>query len=197
MSGEPLSAYNTARAHAGQAVRVCSAARGAVAASIVFAASPATRGRPTVRRLECVRRRLVSIEPAARDQRCCRGHTLVVKGTCVGNSIVDRSLTITGVRNKPFGSPTLDGNGFSGTVLTVERRCCAHRQRPHDRQRHEHDRSRVRDCGRNRQQSTLTLVGSTLTGNVQGIFNFVGSFTLLRSTVTANTATASSRRAEP
>jgi len=41
--------------------------------------------------------------------------TLVVKGTCVGNSTIDRNLTITGVGNNRFGMPTLDGSGFGDT----------------------------------------------------------------------------------
>ena len=46
------------------------------------------------------------------------GDTLIVKGTCVGSSTLDRSLTIKGVANKPFGPATLDGGGI-GRVLTV------------------------------------------------------------------------------
>jgi hypothetical protein len=47
------------------------------------------------------------------------GDTLEVKGTCVGNTSVDKSLTLKGVTNKAFpGTPTLDGGG-AGTVLHI------------------------------------------------------------------------------
>jgi hypothetical protein len=42
------------------------------------------------------------------------GSTLMVRGTCVGDTVVDKSLTITGKRNA-----VLDG-GAVGTVLTVD-----------------------------------------------------------------------------
>lgn len=47
------------------------------------------------------------------------GDTLVVKGTCIGSSTVDRDLTIKGVSNQPFGPATLDGDDL-GRVLLVE-----------------------------------------------------------------------------
>jgi hypothetical protein len=47
------------------------------------------------------------------------GDTLEVKGTCVGNTSVDRNVTLNGVTNNAFpGTPTLDGGG-AGTVLHV------------------------------------------------------------------------------
>jgi hypothetical protein len=47
------------------------------------------------------------------------GDTLEVKGTCVGNTLVDRNVTLKGVTNKAFpGTPTLDGGG-TGTVLHI------------------------------------------------------------------------------
>jgi nitrous oxidase accessory protein NosD len=47
------------------------------------------------------------------------GDTLEVKGTCIGNTSVARSVTLKGVTNKAFpGTPTLDGGG-AGTVLHV------------------------------------------------------------------------------
>jgi hypothetical protein len=49
------------------------------------------------------------------------GDTLVVKGTCFGASTIDRELTLKGVYNPAFGVPTLDGSGFSGSVLVVSR----------------------------------------------------------------------------
>ena len=49
------------------------------------------------------------------------GDTLVVKGTCFGASTLDRELTLKGVSNPAFGVPTLDGSGFSGSVLVVSR----------------------------------------------------------------------------
>src|SRR5215211_8468061 len=47
------------------------------------------------------------------------GDTLEVKGNCVGNTSVDRDVTLKGVTNKAFpGTPTLDGNN-QGRVLTI------------------------------------------------------------------------------
>jgi hypothetical protein len=46
------------------------------------------------------------------------GDTLVVKGTCVGTSTIAKDLMLKGVRNRPFGVATLDGDGL-GSVLTV------------------------------------------------------------------------------
>ncbi len=47
------------------------------------------------------------------------GDTLEVKGTCVGNTSVGKTVTLKGVTNKTFpGTPTLDGGG-AGTVLHI------------------------------------------------------------------------------
>jgi hypothetical protein len=47
------------------------------------------------------------------------GDTLEVKGNCVGNTSVDKNITLKGITNKPFpGPPTLDG-GMTGTVLQI------------------------------------------------------------------------------
>ena len=47
------------------------------------------------------------------------GDTLEVKGSCVGNTSVDKDITLKGITNKPFpGTPTLDGGG-TGTVLHI------------------------------------------------------------------------------
>jgi parallel beta-helix repeat protein len=46
------------------------------------------------------------------------GDTLVVKGTCFGNSVIHKALTLRGVSNKRFGEATLDGSG-AATVLAV------------------------------------------------------------------------------
>lgn len=47
------------------------------------------------------------------------GDTLEVKGNCVGNTSVDKDITLEGVTNKAFpGTPTLDGGG-TGTVLHI------------------------------------------------------------------------------
>jgi Periplasmic copper-binding protein (NosD) len=47
------------------------------------------------------------------------GDTLVVKGTCLGNSVIGKNLTLRGVNTKPFGVATLDGGDFSGSVLGI------------------------------------------------------------------------------
>jgi hypothetical protein len=47
------------------------------------------------------------------------GDTLEVKGNCVGNTSVDKNITLKGITNKAFpGTPTLDG-GAIGTVLHI------------------------------------------------------------------------------
>lgn len=47
------------------------------------------------------------------------GNTLEVKGNCVGNTSVDKNITLKGITNTPFpGPPTLDGGG-TGTVLHI------------------------------------------------------------------------------
>ena len=47
------------------------------------------------------------------------GDTLEVKGTCVGNTTVDRNVTLSGITNNAFpGVPTLDGF-HTGRVLTI------------------------------------------------------------------------------
>lgn len=47
------------------------------------------------------------------------GDTLEVKGTCVGNTSIDKNITLKGITNKPFpGPPALDGGG-TGTVLHI------------------------------------------------------------------------------
>jgi hypothetical protein len=48
------------------------------------------------------------------------GDTLEVKGNCVGNTSIDRDITLSGVTSKAFpGEPTLDGNR-QGRVLTID-----------------------------------------------------------------------------
>ena len=47
------------------------------------------------------------------------GDTLEVKGNCVGNTSVNKNITLKGITNKTFpGTPTLDG-GAIGTVLHI------------------------------------------------------------------------------
>lgn len=45
------------------------------------------------------------------------GHRLQVKGTCRGITEIDRDLTITGVKTKTSGVPTLDGNDLGSVVV--------------------------------------------------------------------------------
>jgi parallel beta-helix repeat protein len=48
------------------------------------------------------------------------GDTLLVKGTCLGASLIDKNLTLQGVSTKQFGAPTLDGGGNRpDTVLSI------------------------------------------------------------------------------
>jgi predicted outer membrane repeat protein len=56
-----------------------------------------------------------SLQPAV--DAAAAGDTLVVKGTCYGSTTIDKSLTLRGVSNNPFGIATLDGNGSDNPVL--------------------------------------------------------------------------------
>jgi nitrous oxidase accessory protein NosD len=46
------------------------------------------------------------------------GGRLLVKGTCNGRTVIEKALTIRGLRTPASGEPTLDGNG-QGTVLRI------------------------------------------------------------------------------
>ena len=98
------------------------------------------------------------------------GDTLVIHGTCVGNSTIDKDLQLKGVSNKPFGVATLDGSGFSGSVLTiVSGGCCV--------------------------QITVAISGLTIANGSSsfgaGIVNFGSDVTLTNSNVSDNTASVS------
>ena len=98
------------------------------------------------------------------------GDTLVVHGTCVGNSTIDKNLALKGVSNKPFGVATLDGSGSSGSVLTiVSAGCC--------------------------EQVTVAIDGLTVAHGSSsfgaGIVNFGSDVTVTNSIVSANTASVS------
>jgi hypothetical protein len=98
------------------------------------------------------------------------GDTLVVHGTCVGNSTIDKDLRLRGVSNKPFGVATLDGSGFSDSVLTiVSGGCCV--------------------------QVTVAIDGLTIANGSSsfggGIINFGSAVTLTKSIVTDNDASVS------
>lgn len=98
------------------------------------------------------------------------GDTLVVHGTCVGNSTIDKDLRLRGASNKPFGVATLDGSGLSGSVLTiVSGGCCV--------------------------QATVTVEGLTIANGSSsfgaGIVNFGSDVTLTDSIVSDNHASVS------
>src|SRR6266568_3909649 len=98
------------------------------------------------------------------------GDTLVVHGTCVGNSTIDKDLALRGVSNKAFGVATLDGSGLSGSVLSiVSQDCCV--------------------------QATVAISGLTIVnGNSSfgaGIINFGSDVTLTNSIVSDNNASVS------
>lgn len=96
--------------------------------------------------------------------------TLVVHGTCVGTSTIDKDLRLKGVSNKPFGVATLDGSGSSGSVLTiVSAGCCV--------------------------QVTVAIDGLTVANGSSsfgaGIVNFGSDVTLTNSIVSDNAASVS------
>jgi hypothetical protein len=117
------------------------------------------------------------------------GDTLEVKGTCVGNTSVDRSITLKGVATKAFpGTPTLDGNE-QGTVITIAAGTT----------------TTIRNLAITNGKtsgfgggiaagpgSSLTLISSTVSensaGSSGGIDSDGGNVTLIDSTVSNNTA---------
>lgn len=121
------------------------------------------------------------------------GDTLEVKGNCVGNTSVDRDVTLKGVTNKAFpGTPTLDGNN-QGRVLTING-----------------GTTTIQGLTINNGQTTsagggiyvataAVLVNVLVTENTAGANNFGGgieadlgsNLTLINSTVSGNTAGSS------
>jgi len=130
------------------------------------------------------------------------GDTLEVKGNCVGNTSVNKNITLKGVTNKTFpGTPTLDG-GAIGTVLHITNGtttvnglkvtngvadvtsvegngCCVG--------------GGIAVTG---DTAGATLVNSLVTGNLSGVFGGGidvddGTLTLENSTVSGNTASSS------
>jgi hypothetical protein len=86
------------------------------------------------------------------------GDQLAVIGTCRGTYALDRNLTLTGISQKKFPTPTLDGQQ-AGTTLTV-----------------------FGGVG-----VRVTLTNLTITGGSPGIENFGSTVTLSSSTVSGNT----------
>ena len=56
-----------------------------------------------------------------------RGTRLIIKGTCHGKTVIDKSLVIEGARSHRTGSPVLDGDGKTG-VLRIRRGADAQRR---------------------------------------------------------------------
>jgi len=102
------------------------------------------------------------------------GDTLLVNGTCIGNTTIDKALTIKGQSNGGK-SASLDGGG-SGTVLTV---CAATTVD-----------NLVIAHGSGTVLATVTICGLDFTGTAAGggIIDLGKALTLNNSTVTANTA---------
>jgi Right handed beta helix region len=100
------------------------------------------------------------------------GDTLFVKGTCVGNSTIDKDLTLTGVDNKAFGLPTLDGSGFDDSVLVISGGVTA-------------TVSNITIAN----GDASAIAGVRYSGFGGGIRNF-GSLTLAHSTVTGSTSSS-------
>jgi hypothetical protein len=130
------------------------------------------------------------------------GDTLEVKGTCVGNTSVDKKVTLKGVTNKAFpGTPTLDGGG-AGTVLHVTNGTTTV-----DGLKITNGVASVESVEGNGccvgggiavtgATAGARLVNSLVTGNAAGVFGGGidvddGTLTLVNSTVTANTSDSS------
>jgi hypothetical protein len=89
------------------------------------------------------------------------GDQLVVIGTCTGNFAVDKNLTLTGISQKKFPTPTLDGNQV-GTTLFIRNAAVA--------------------------LANLTITGGAAMDTPGGgILNNFGTLTLDHSTVSGNT----------
>jgi nitrous oxidase accessory protein NosD len=114
------------------------------------------------------------------------GDQLAVLGTCTGNFRLDKSLTLTGISQKRFPTPTLDGQQ-AGTTLTVGPDAAA-------------TLTNLTITGGTAlrgggiaNNGTVTLHSSTVSGNTAaldggGIDNNGGTVRLLSSTVSGNTA---------
>jgi hypothetical protein len=89
------------------------------------------------------------------------GDQLAVIGTCSGNFALDKNLTLTGISQKKFPTPTLDGNQ-AGTTLVVRNATVT--------------------------LSNLTITGGATIDHGGGIINNFGTLTLNDSTVRENTA---------
>jgi parallel beta-helix repeat protein len=164
-------------------------------------------GRPCLVANESSHRHYVSLQQGL--DAAAAGDTLVVMGTCVGNFVIDKDLTLEGASNPGFGEPTLDGSGFSGSVLLV---AALEPVRPRvaiDNLTITHGAAddielgsigvsvaltgtTVSDNGRfgianGGVPASATLTDSTISGNaVGGLTASRGGFTLLRSSVTNN-----------
>jgi len=116
------------------------------------------------------------------------GDTLEVKGTCIGNTSVDKSITLSGVTNNAFpGPPTLDGDE-QGTVVTITAGTTTIRNMTITN-------GKTPDFGGGiaaRSGSSLVLINSAVSGNSAGSSGGIdsdgGTVTLIGSTVSNNTA---------
>jgi predicted outer membrane repeat protein len=91
------------------------------------------------------------------------GDTIHVRGTCVGTTVIDKTLNVTGVSKSRSGRPTLDGGG-NGPVVTVAAGAAV--------------------------VLTRVTVTNGRAVNGAGLYNH-GTLSLVRSTVTRNAATGS------
>lgn len=89
------------------------------------------------------------------------GDQLAAIGTCTGNFTLDKNLTLTGISQKKFPTPTLDGNQ-AGTTLVVRNATVT--------------------------LTNLTITGGATIDYGGGIFNNFGTLTLDSSTVSENKA---------
>lgn len=120
------------------------------------------------------------------------GDTLEVKGTCVGNTLIDQDVTLKGVSNRAFGTPTLDG-GAQGRVLTINSGTTTIRNL-------KITNGQTPGLGGGIYVATAAvLVNVLVTGNTAGAMQFGGgieadlgsSLTLVNSTVSNNSAGSS------
>ena len=121
------------------------------------------------------------------------GDTLIVRGTCHGISTIGKSLTLVGNSDGHLAEPTLDGDRL-GSVLTIDGRVTVAVKGLTivDGKALAFGRG---GGGIANRRGTLTVTGSTISGNAAteggGIANYYdGSVTVTHSTVSGNSASA-------
>ena len=122
------------------------------------------------------------------------GDTVMVKGTCVGTTILGKNLNIVGKSNPGFGVATLDGDNM-GTVVTVSPGIRVEITGVKVTGGNGNSVTVIHGTGNSgggvfNNAGSLVLSNMVVTGNTAGngggIYNFLGSLTMINSTVSDN-----------